>query len=41
MVSAILVTCNKEFWTKYETNIKLGGDAQQVLGISHQNILIS
>lgn len=32
MVTAIFIACNKEFWTKIETNIKIGGDAQQVLG---------
>lgn len=31
-VSAIFVACGKEFWSKYETNVKLGGDAEQVLG---------
>lgn len=32
MVTAIFVACNKDFWTKIENNIKIGGDAQQVLG---------
>lgn len=32
MVTAIFIACTKEFWTKIETNIKIGGDAQQVLG---------
>lgn len=32
MVAAIFIACSKEFWTKIETNIKIGGDAQQVLG---------
>lgn len=32
MVTAIFITCNKEFWSKIESNIKIGGDAQQVLG---------
>lgn len=32
MVAAIFIACNKDFWTKIETNIKIGGDAQQVLG---------
>lgn len=31
-VSAIFVACSKEFWSKYEMNVKLGGDAEQVLG---------
>lgn len=31
-VSAIFVACSKEFWSKYETNVKLSGDAEQVLG---------
>lgn len=36
MVAAILNACHKEFWTKIETNIKIGGDAQQVLGEAYE-----
>lgn len=32
MVAAIFIACSKDFWSKIETNIKIGGDAQQVLG---------
>lgn len=34
MVTAIFIACNREFWTKIETNIKFGGDSQQVLGMN-------
>ncbi|XP_031640105.1 conserved oligomeric Golgi complex subunit 5 [Contarinia nasturtii] len=33
MVTAIFIACNKEFWTKIEANIKIGGDAQQVFDV--------
>lgn len=32
MVAAAFNSCNKDFWTRMESHIKLGGDAEQVLG---------